>query len=140
MRFATPNPIKVERADSSAVQSMENARMKTRYRILLASSASFLIGFAVCYHLLVDDLDQQSSSAAFSNVVQPAPSGVTASYETPRIPRHTWYYSLEGVPPPTFSPRQSWQVTIWHPTIPPQKAGTFDPLEHVAKSMGITNR
>jgi len=113
--------------------------MKASYRILLCGCAGFVVGFAVGHGWQPDADDQsEATSATVVELVLPSATHAAASNEQaplfgsrPELPTQKFYPAI---------PAERWTVTIWHPTIPPQKADTFDPLELAARRMGITNR
>jgi len=118
--------------------------MNANYRILLSSCLGFVIGFAACYCLRIACPDYQSEAnvSLSPSAVPPASTAISVSYET--IPTNTRsqpeFLGNTKIAPSILIPAEGWKVTIWHPTIPPQKAGTFDPYEYVARTMGLTNR
>ena len=106
--------------------------MQNNDRILLSSFLGFIVGFAVCYCLDIPDSVRNSSS--LTDLLPPAAMQVTTNANAE--PDLFSQVKIEPYPP---EPATEWRVTIWYPTIPPQKAGTFDPCEYAARKMGLTD-
>jgi len=123
--------------------------LKVNHQAILFSGAGFFVGFAVCYYLQngrPESLESSSARVAFS---QQLPS---LTFQTATASQASWITIIA----PPFSRSDSviqnkdslvihaktsrWRIKVWHPTIPPQFAGEFDPLEYAAAVTAYTNR
>lgn len=124
---------------------------KVSYRAGLFCAAGFLVGFAVCHYLqreqserLLDPAESvggaQKTTLPISGTAEPSQASPTKSANQSEnvLPPRPRDNSVSQDKSSLFAgpELQRWRVKVWHPTIPPQLAGEFDPLEYAA---AITN-
>ena len=118
--------------------------MNANYRILLSASLGFVVGFAFCFcwRVGMPDPELEASSSLSARdvevVTSPGPAGYAESSN--KVLPQVEFLGSRKLSPRTWTMPEGWQVTIWHPTLPPQKAGTVDVAEYVTRTMGLTNR
>jgi hypothetical protein len=134
-----------ERTDHASVEANTLQLLKANYRIALFVSAGFLAGFAACYCWQHQASEAMNNASADQTLWQPFPNVVASATNqtfSAEVPHDTTRFfagdnSIVEAKQSLFTGAKTkrWRVTVWYPTIPPQRAGEFDPLEDATKRL-----